>query len=99
MSAEGDVAGYHLYFTDGTTDYANGQVDYTEMSYSPEQLVDGVTYEVTVTAIPTNGTVADGQSTTLYFMKARAAGGHGGRAAGQCQPRQLRGRRRAVPEQ
>ena len=69
-SAEGDVAGYHLYFTDGTTDYANGQVDYTEMSYSPEQLVDGVTYEVTVTAIPTNGTVADGQSTTLYFMKA-----------------------------
>ena len=29
-----------------------------------------MTYDVTITAIPTNGTVEDGQSTTLYFAKA-----------------------------
>ena len=69
-SADGDVAAYFLRITDGNTDFANGQVDYSSTSISLSNLADGVTYEVTVTAIPVNGTVDDGQSATLRFAKA-----------------------------
>ena len=51
-------------------DFANGQVDYTSTNIPLSNLAEGVTYEVTVVAIPTNGTVEDGKSTTLYFAKA-----------------------------
>ena len=69
-SANGDVAGYFLRITDGNTNFANGQVDYTSTNIPLNNLADGVTYEVTVTAIPVNGTVEDGQTTTLRFAKA-----------------------------
>ena len=69
-SANGDVAGYFLRITDGNTNFANGQVDYTSTNIPLSNLAEGVTYEVTVVAIPTNGTVEDGKSTTLYFAKA-----------------------------
>ena len=69
-SAGGDVAAYFLRITDGNTDFANGQVDYSSTSIPLSSLADGVTYEVTVTAIPVNGTVDDGQSATLRFAKA-----------------------------
>ena len=68
--ADGDVAGYFLRITDGNVDFANGQVDYTSTNIPLSNLAEGVTYEVTVVAIPTNGTVEDGKSTTLYFAKA-----------------------------
>ena len=61
------MAGYYLRMTDGNTYFANGEVDYTSANIP---LSDGVTYEVTVIAIPVNGTAEDGQSTTLYFAKA-----------------------------
>ncbi len=69
-SANGDVAGYFLRITDGNTNFANGQVDYTSANVPLSNLAEGATYEVTVVAIPTNGTVEDGKSTTLYFAKA-----------------------------
>ena len=69
-SANGDVAGYYLRMTDGNTYFANGEVDYTSANIPLSNLADGVTYEVTVIAIPVNGTAEDGQSTTLYFAKA-----------------------------
>ena len=69
-SANGDVAGYYLRMTDGNTYFANGEVDYTSANIPLSKLADGVTYEVTVIAIPVNGTAEDGQSTTLYFAKA-----------------------------
>ena len=46
------------------------KVDYTSANIPLSNLADGVTYEVTVIAIPVNGTAEDGQSTTLYFAKA-----------------------------
>ena len=64
------MAGYFLRITDGNTNFANGQVDYTSTNIPLSNLADGVTYEVTVTAIPVNGTVEDGQTTTLRFAKA-----------------------------
>ena len=68
-SANGDVAGYFLRITDGNTNFANGQVDYTSTNIPLSNLAEGVTYEVTVVAIPTNGTVEDGQSATAYFVR------------------------------
>ena len=64
------MAGYFLRITDGNTNFANGQVDYTSTNVPLSNLAEGATYEVTVVAIPTNGTVEDGKSTTLYFAKA-----------------------------
>ena len=50
--------------------YSSTAVTETSLDFPLTNLADNVTYDVTITAIPTNGTVEDGQSTTLYFAKA-----------------------------
>ena len=67
--ATGDVAGYHVRITDGQTDFINQDTQDTSYALSLDDLAEGATYQITVTAIPTNGTAEDGESATLSFAR------------------------------
>ncbi len=71
--ANGDVAGYYVLITDGETNFINQETQSTSFALSLADLAEGATYQITVTAIPVNGTVEDGQSATLSFAREPAA--------------------------
>ena len=70
--ATGDVAGYHVRITDGQTDFINQDTQDTSYALSLDDLAEGATYQITVTAIPTNGTAEDGESATISFARVPA---------------------------
>ncbi len=70
-SAQGDVAYYNVYLSDGNWNPLNSatEVNVTELSLSAAGFEEGATYYLAVNAIPVNGTDADCASTIVAFTK------------------------------
>lgn len=73
--AEGDVAGYDVLIVDSNSETVINRtgVETTSMTVDPADLAEGVAYTCTVTAVPLNGTAADGNSASVVLMRAGAA--------------------------
>ena len=67
-SAGGDVAGYHVTISDGNANYVDQDTSETAYTLRKDNLAEGSVYQITVTAIPVNGTAADGQSASIRAL-------------------------------
>ena len=68
-SASGDVAGYHVTISDGNANYVDQDTSETAYTLRKDNLAEGSVYQITVTAIPVNGTAADGQSASIRVAR------------------------------
>ena len=66
-SAEGDVSAYRVIVSDGSRDIIDTTTTERAGQFGYSTLAEGVVYELRVTAIPVNGTEADGATATVRF--------------------------------
>ena len=73
--AEGDVAGYDVLIVNSNDETVINRtgVEATSMTVDPADLDEDVAYTFTVTAVPQNGTAADGSSASVVLLRAGAA--------------------------